>query len=212
MLADMSKNQNNITLYHDDLPDGCDLGPSIAIDTETMGLEVKRDRLCLVQISSGDEKAHLVKISHPQKPAPNLAKILNDPQIEKLFHFARFDLATLEKNIGAVKGALFCTKIASKLARTYTDRHGLSELVGEILSKQLSKAQQSSDWGAETLTPQQLQYAAGDVLYLHQIRNTLVEILIRENRMELASACFAFLPHRVALDLGGFSNTDIFAH
>ncbi|MGU9962293.1 MAG: ribonuclease D [Candidatus Puniceispirillales bacterium WSBS_2018_MAG_OTU23] len=208
----MSVSIDHIHLYHDDLPEGLDLGASIAIDTETMGLNPHRDRLCLVQISTGDRQAHLVKISHPQKPAPRLAAILGDENIEKIFHFARFDLAALRHGIGTVNGAVYCTKIASKLIRTYTDRHGLSELCCEILSIDLSKQQQSSDWGAKTLTPEQLKYAASDVLYLHQLKAELSSRLEREGRAELAQACFDFLPSRAEMDLIGFPNIDIFSH
>ena len=208
----MAKNADHIHLYHDDLPATLDLGDSIAIDTETMGLNPHRDRLCLVQISSGDGQAHLVKIGHPKKPAPRLAALLADDKVEKLFHFARFDLAALSHGIGDVNGPIYCTKIASKLCRTYTDRHGLSELVREILSVELSKQQQSSDWGAAELTPEQLKYAASDVLYLHGLKAALDDRLIRENRMDFAQSCFAFLKTRAAMDLTGFENTDIFSH
>ena len=208
----MSAVNDTIHLYHDDLPKDLDLGASIAIDTETMGLNPHRDRLCLVQISNGDGHAHLVKISHPQKPAPHLAALIADEKVEKLFHFARFDLAALENAIGPVGGSVFCTKIASKLIRTYTDRHGLSELCREILSVDLSKQQQSSDWGADTLKPEQLKYAASDVLYLHQLRDVLVERLNREGRMAEAEACFTFLKTRARMDLNGFENLDIFSH
>jgi len=201
-----------IIVHDHDLPDGLDLGNSVAIDTETMGLNHLRDRLCLVQISSGDNSAHLVRIHRDKKPAPNLARMLADPAIEKIFHFARFDLAALIHSIGPVHGPVFCTKIASKLIRTYTDRHGLSELVREILGIELSKQQQSSDWGAENLTPEQETYAASDVLYLHQIKASLLERLEREGRLSQASACFAFLPTRAEIDLSGFENMDIFSH
>lgn len=201
-----------IHLYQDDLPDDLDLGSSVAIDTETMGLNPHRDRLCLVQISSGDGEAHLVKMSHPKKPAPVLARLLADEKVEKLFHFARFDLVALSHGIGPVNGPVYCTKIASKLIRTYTDRHGLSELVREVLSKEISKQQQSSDWGAETLTPEQQAYAANDVLFLHAIREELDRRLEREGRMETARAAFSFLPIRAAMDLEGFGSVDIFAH
>lgn len=210
--ADPSNVGENIYLYHDDLPEGLDLGSVVAIDTETMGLNPHRDRLCLVQLSSGDGQAHLVKIAKAHKPAPRLAAMLADPKVEKLFHFARFDVSVLSHNIGAINGAIYCTKIASKLARTYTDRHGLAELVSETLQISLSKAQQSSDWGADTLTLEQMHYAAADVLYLHQIRTRLDKILEREGRMAEAKACFAFMPTRCALDLGGFDNMDIFSH
>ena len=202
----------SITFHHDDLPDGLDLGHQVAIDTETMGLKLTRDRLCVVQLSSGDGTAHLVQIKADKQPSPNLKSLLENPEITKLFHFGRFDLAVLRRDIGAVNGPVFCTKIASKLSRTYTDRHGLSELVRELLEREISKQQQSSDWGAETLTPAQQKYAAGDVLYLHQLAEKLEKMLIRLGRLELAEACFEFLKHRVALDLAGFEDTDIFHH
>ena len=208
----MAKTLDHIHLYHDDLPADLDLGHSIAIDTETMGLNPHRDRLCLVQISSGDGQAHLVKMSHPKKAAPRLAAILADETVEKLFHFARFDLAALSHGIGPVNGPVYCTKIASKLCRTYTDRHGLSELVREILSVELSKQQQSSDWGADELSPEQLKYAASDVLYLHGLKSALDERLQRENRMDFAQACFEFLRTRADMDLVGFEHIDIFSH
>jgi len=201
-----------IIVHDHDLPDGLDLGASIAIDTETMGLNHLRDRLCLVQLSSGDNSAHLVRIRKNKQPAPNLARMLADPAVEKIFHFARFDLAALMHGIGPVHGPIFCTKIASKLIRTYTDRHGLSELVREILGVEISKQQQSSDWGAGSLTPEQEIYAANDVLFLHQIKASLLGRLERENRLQEAAACFAFLPTRAALDLGGFETIDIFSH
>ena len=208
----MSKASDHIHLYQADLPEGLNLGSSVAIDTETMGLNPHRDRLCLVQISSGDGQAHLVKINHPQKASPRLAALLADDQVEKLFHYARFDLATLENSIGPVNGPVYCTKIASKLIRTYTDRHGLSELVREILSIDLSKQQQSSDWGAAELKVEQLKYAAADVLYLHQLQTELNKRLEREGRTDMAKACFQFLKIRSKMDLIGFEHTDIFSH
>jgi ribonuclease D len=208
----MANAVDTIHLYQDDLPEDIKLGNSIAIDTETMGLNPHRDRLCLVQISSGDGHAHLVKINKPKKPAPNLAALLADGGVEKLFHFARFDLATLAHGIGPVNGPVYCTKIASKLTRTYTDRHGLTDLVREILSIELSKQQQSSDWGAAELKPEQLDYAAADVLYLHQLQAKLNEHLKREGRVEMAAACFAFLKTRAQMDLDGFASLDIFSH
>ncbi len=201
-----------IHLHHDDLPDGLDLGPVVAIDTETMGLNPLRDRLCLVQLSAGDGEAHLVKIAQDAKPAPRLAALLANPEVETLYHFARFDVSVLSLNIGPVVGPIYCTKIASKLARTYTDRHGLADLVSESLGFSLSKAQQSSDWGHDSLTDEQMAYAASDVLYLHQLRERLDAMLEREGRMTEAKACFDFLPVRCALDLGGFERLDIFAH
>ena len=202
----------SIHLYKHDLPDGLDLGTSVAIDTETMGLNLRRDRLCLVQISSGDGQAHLVQIAAEMQPCPNLEALLADKGVEKLFHFARFDLAMLKHHIGSVNGAIFCTKIASKLCRTYTDRHSLSELCRELLGLEISKQQQSSDWGADELTQAQQKYAAGDVLYLHQLRDKLGAMLTRLDRMAMANACFAFLSTRTDLDMAGFETLDIFHH
>jgi len=202
----------SITLYQDDIPATLDLGHKVAIDTETMGLKLTRDRLCVVQLSSGDGNAHLVQIAANKAPSPNLAKLLNDEKISKLFHFGRFDLAVLMRDIGPVRGSIFCTKIASKLTRTYTDRHGLAELTRELLEIEISKQQQSSDWGADTLTEAQKKYAAGDVLYLHQIAEKLEMMLKRLDRMALAEASFDFLIHRVKLDLSGFEDVDIFHH
>ena len=212
MSQGMPSPKTPIHLYHDDLPADLDLGKVVAIDTETMGLNPHRDRLCLVQISSGDGSAHLVKIGHPMKPAPVLAALLADDGVEKLFHFARFDLASLSHSVGPVNGSVYCTKIASKLVRTYTDRHGLSELVRELVGREISKQQQSSDWGADELTPEQLNYAASDVLYLHEIRARLDERLVREGRMETARACFNFIGTRAMMDLEGFDGIDIFSH
>jgi ribonuclease D len=202
----------SIHLYKHDLPDGLDLGTSVAIDTETMGLNLGRDRLCLVQISSGDGQAHLVQIAAEIQPCPNLEALLADQRVEKLFHFARFDLAMLKHHIRPVNGAIFCTKIASKLCRTYTDRHSLSELCRELLGLEISKQQQSSDWGAEELTHAQQKYAAGDVLYLHKLRDKLGAMLTRLDRMAMANACFAFLSTRTDLDMAGFETLDIFHH
>ena len=201
-----------IHLHHDDLPADLDLGPAVAIDTETMGLNPHRDRLCLVQLSSGDGDAHLVKLSSPAQAAPRLAGLLADGTVTKLFHFARFDLAALSHSIGPVNGPIYCTKIASKLCRTYTDRHGLKDLCAELLGVEISKQQQSSDWGAETLSKAQQNYAASDVLYLHDLRAKLDVMLAREGRTETAEACFAFLPARAGMDLGGFADMDIFHH
>ena len=201
-----------VKIYKDDLPASIDLGKIVAIDTETMGLKTHRDRLCLVQLSSGDGNAHLVQIGNPAKPSPVLAKLLADPDATKLFHFARFDLAALMHYVGPVKGNIYCTKIASKLARTYTDRHGLKELCRELLQIDISKQQQSSDWGSETLTDAQLEYAASDVLYLHSLKSKLDLRLKREGRLDLAKSCFDFLPTRAMLDLAGWPETDIFAH
>lgn len=200
------------TLYKNDLPDGLDLGSVVAIDCETMGLQPHRDRLCLVQLSGGDGNAHLVQITQGQTEAPNLARLLGDPDILKLFHFGRFDIAVLLHRFGVLTTPVYCTKIASKLVRTYTDRHGLKNLLDEMLNVDISKLQQSSDWGADDLTQAQIDYAASDVLYLHKLREGLDLRLAREGRTALAKAAFEFLPHRAALDLAGWPDTDIFAH
>ena len=202
----------SIHLYQHDLPDNISFGPSVAIDTETMGLSLTRDRLCLVQLSCGDGTAHLVQIAADKKPCPNLISLLADENCEKIFHFGRFDLAMLTSHIGPISGPIYCTKIASKLSRTYTDRHGLADLCRELLSLEISKQQQSSDWGADTLSNAQQTYAAGDVLYLHQIKEKLDAMLTRLDRHELAKRCFDFLPHRVGLDLAGLEQLDIFHH
>ena len=199
-------------LYHDDLPDGLDLGKSVAIDTETLGLNLTRDRLCVVQLSSGDGNAHLVQMKADQAPCPNLKALILDPSVEKLFHFGRFDIAQLHKLASGFHGPVFCTKIASKLVRTYSDRHGLAELCRELLGVELSKQQQSSDWGRDELTQQQIDYAASDVLYLHRLKDELVMRLEREGRQDAARACFDYLPHRATLDLAGFEAMDIFHH
>lgn len=199
-------------LYQGDLPDGLDLGPIVAIDCETMGLNPHRDRLCVIQMSGGDGNAHIVQVAKGQTEAPNLCKMLEDQNVLKLFHFGRFDIAALYHAFGALTAPVYCTKIASKLVRTYTDRHGLKNLLQELLSVDISKQQQMSDWGAETLTNAQLDYAASDVLYLHQLRDKLNERLEREGRAELAASCFDFLPTRAVLDLEGWPETDIFAH
>jgi ribonuclease D len=199
-------------LYQGDLPDGLDLGPEVAIDSETMGLIAGRDRLCLVQISSGDGNAHLVQIGKDQTEAPNLCRMLTNPAQLKLFHFGRFDIAALLLRFGVLTAPVYCTKIASKLVRTYTDRHGLKYLLQEMLEVDISKHQQSSDWGAETLTQAQMDYAASDVLYLGRLRAALDIRLAREGRAGLAQACFEFLPHRAALDIAGWPEQDIFAH
>ena len=201
-----------IHLHHDDLPADVDLGTAVAIDTETMGLNPHRDRLCLVQLSAGDGDAHLVKLANPATAAPRLSSLLADRTVTKLFHFARFDLAALSHSVGQVNGPIYCTKIASKLCRTYTDRHGLKDLCAELLGVEISKQQQSSDWGADTLSKAQQNYAASDVLYLHDLRAKLDVMLAREGRTEMAQACFSFLPIRAAMDLGGFSEMDIFHH
>lgn len=199
-------------LYQNDLPDGLNLGPIVAIDCETMGLHPHRDRLCVVQLSGGDGNAHLVQVARGQTQAPNLCALLTDPNTLKLFHFGRFDIAAMENAFGAVTAPVYCTKIASRLIRTYTDRHGLAKLLQELLNIDISKQQQSSDWGSETLTDAQIDYAASDVLYLHQLRDELNKRLLREGRMEVAQACFDFLPMRAHLDLIGWPETDIFAH
>ena len=201
-----------IHLHHDDLPADVDLGTAVAIDTETMGLNPHRDRLCLVQLSAGDGDAHLVKLAKPAAAAPRLSSLLADRTVTKLFHFARFDLAALSHSVGPVNGPIYCTKIASKLCRTYTDRHGLKDLCAELLGVEISKQQQSSDWGADMLSNAQQNYAASDVLYLHDLRAKLDVMLAREGRTEMAQACFSFLPVRAAMDLGGFSEMDIFHH
>ncbi len=199
-------------LYQNDLPDGLDFGASVAIDCETMGLIPGRDRLCLVQLSGGDGDAHLVQIAKGQTSAPNLERLINDPAVLKLFHFGRFDIAALFNAFGALAQPVYCTKIASKLVRTYTDRHGLKNLLDELLGVDISKLQQMSDWGADTLTDAQLAYAASDVLYLHQLKEKLDKRLAREGRTDLAQAAFDFLPTRARLDLAGWPETDIFAH
>ena len=199
-------------LYQNDLPDGLDLGPVVAIDCETMGLNPHRDRLCVVQLSAGDGDAHIVQIAPGQARAPNLAALLEDRDVLKLFHFGRFDIAAMHNAFGALAAPVYCTKIASKLVRTYTDRHGLKYLLQELLGIDISKQQQTSDWGASELTDAQLAYAASDVLYLHRLREKLDERLAREGRAELAQSCFDFLPTRALLDLEGWPETDIFAH
>lgn len=199
-------------LYQNDLPDDLDLGNAVAIDCETMGLNPHRDRLCLVQLSSGDGNAHLVQISLGQTEAPNLSRLIKDDNVLKLFHFGRFDIAALYNTFGALAAPVYCTKIASKLIRTYTDRHGLKNLLQELLEIDISKLQQTSDWGASDLKPAQLDYAASDVLYLHKLRSRLDDMLERENRNDIAQACFDFLPTRARLDLTGWPETDIFSH
>ena len=202
---------NNITLHKGDLPADLDLGSIIAIDTEAMGLNPVRDALCVVQISSGYGSAHVVQLERTYN-CPNLKALLADPAILKIFHFARFDVAMMKKWMGITCTPVWCTKIASKLSRTYTDRHGLKDVTRELVGANMDKSQQSSDWGAEELTDQQLQYAASDVLHLHEIRKGLIAMLEREGRVELAQACFDFLPVRADLDLLGWDETDIFAH
>lgn len=199
-------------LYQNDLPDGLNLGPVVAIDCETMGLNPHRDRLCLIQMSGGDGDCHLVQVAPGQTEAPNLCKMLADPDVLKLFHFGRFDIAAMLNAFGTVTAPVYCTKIASKLVRTYTDRHGLKNLLQELLNVDISKYQQQSDWGAAELTKGQLDYAASDVLYLHQLRDELNARLAREGRTEMAQACFDFLPMRARLDLTGWPEQDIFSH
>ena len=201
-----------IKLHKGDLPAGLDLGPLVAIDSETLGLNPQRDRLCLVQLSSGDGVCHAVQFAPGDYAAPNLKRMLADPKSLKIFHFARFDVAMFRKYLGVVTAPIYCTKIASKLVRTYTDKHGLKDLVKELLSVDLSKEQQSSDWGAPTLSEKQLAYAANDVAYLHKLKDVLDVMLAREHRTALAQACFDFLPSRAELDLAGWEDVDIFAH
>jgi ribonuclease D len=199
-------------LYQNDLPDGLDLGPVVAIDCETMGLNPHRDRLCVIQMSGGDGNAHMIQVSKGQTEAPNLTAMLTNPDVLKLFHFGRFDIAAMQNAFGAVTAPVYCTKIASKMVRTYTDRHGLKNLLQELIGVDISKQQQSSDWGSQTLTNAQLDYAASDVLYLHKLRTELNARLVREGRMEMAQACFDFLPMRAQLDLEGWPEIDIFSH
>lgn len=202
-----------IHLYQNDLPDGLNLGSVVAIDTETMGLDPRRDRLCLVQLSSGDGNAHLVQIDRGQTAAPNLERLLTDPATLKLFHFGRFDVAALRQAFGVTTAPVWCTKIAAKLVRTFTDRHGLKYLLAELVGVDVSKQQQTSDWGAEILTDAQKEYAASDVLYLHRLKAELEARLIREDRLDLAQRCFDFLPTRAELDLMGWDDpNDIFHH
>jgi ribonuclease D len=202
----------SIGLHEGDLPEGLDLGPAVAIDTETMGLAIGRDRLCVVQLGRGDGNAEVVRIAAGQRAAPRLTALLGDPKVTKLFHYGRFDMGVLAHAFGVMPAPVYCTKIASKLARTYTDRHGLKDLVKELLGVDLSKQQQSSDWGAAALSEAQLAYAASDVLHLHALREKLDAILAREGRDGLARAAFGYLPDRVRLDLAGFEAMDIFAH
>lgn len=201
-----------VRLHKGDLPDLSRYGRQVAIDTETMGLQPARDRLCVIQLSPGDGTADIVQISPGEADAPNLKALLADPAVTKIFHFARFDMAALSNALGVMPGPVYCTKIASKLVRTYTDRHGLKELVRELLNVDLSKQQQSSDWGGEKLSDAQLEYAASDVLYLHDLKRHLDRMLEREGRTALAQSCFDFLKTRCALDLMGWEETDIFAH
>lgn len=201
-----------VTLHHGDLPADVAFGDSVAIDTETLGLKPHRDRLCLVQLSAGDGTVHLVKFSKDTYDAPNLKKLLADKNVTKIFHFGRFDIAIMEQYLGVTAAPVYCTKIASKLTRTFSNFHGLKNLCKDLLSVDLDKQQQTTDWGAGELTPEQMDYAASDVLYLHQLRDVLNGMLERENRAELAKACFEFLPTRAVLDLKGWEDTDIFSH
>ena len=202
----------SIHLHRDDLPEGVSFGASVAVDTETMGLNPERDRLCLVQLSAGDGEVHLVQLAQNDYAAPRLRALLGDGDVLKLFHFARFDVAMIRRYLETDCAPVYCTKIASKLVRTFTDRHGLKDLCRDLIGVEISKQQQSSDWGAETLSEAQMSYAADDVLHLHAIKAVLDEMLAREGRTALAQACFDFLPTRAALDLGGWPETDIFAH
>ena len=201
-----------IKLYKGDLPPGLDFGSSVAVDTETLGLVPRRDKLCLVQLSAGDGNAHLVQVDRTSYDAPNLKALLTDPKVTKIFHYARFDVAVIKYYLGIDTAPLYCTKIASKLTRTYTDRHGLKDLVKELLGVELNKQQQSSDWGAHMLSDSQKQYAAQDVLYLHELKSRLDQMLSREGREAVARACFDFIPTRAALDLSGWTEEDVFAH
>ncbi len=201
-----------IHLHDGDLPDSVDFGASVAVDSETMGLRLGRAPLCVVQLSAGDGDAHVVQMRRPGYDAPNLRRVLTDPGVLKIFHFGRFDIAMFALHLGVTTTPVYCTKIASKLARTYTDRHGLKDVTRELLGVELSKAQQSSDWGAAKLSQEQLAYAASDVLNLHGLKQRLDAMLVREGRMELAQACFDFLPWRARLDLAGWEDADVFAH
>jgi len=200
------------TLHRGDLPAGLSFGASVAIDTETLGLKPQRDRLCLVQLSAGDGNAHMVQFDGSDWSAPRLKALLTDPAVTKIFHYARFDVAVLEHYLGVITTPIYCTKIASKLVRTYTDRHGLKDLCGELLGIELSKQQQSSDWAAQQLSQQQLAYAASDVLHLHKLKASLDAMLVRQDRTAFAQACFDFLPVRARLDLAGFDDIDVFSH
>jgi ribonuclease D len=201
-----------VRLHRGDLPAGYDPGPAVAVDTETLGLNPHRDRLCVVQVSRGDGDADVVQLPRGGEPPRVLLDVLADPAVLKIFHYARFDVAAIERAFGVAPAPVYCTKVASRLARTYTDRHGLKDLCRDLLGVDISKGQQSSDWGAEALTPAQVDYAASDVLHLHALRARLDGLLAREGRAELAAACFAFLPTRARLDLAGWAETDIFAH
>lgn len=202
----------SISYYRGDLPAGLSFGNCVAIDSETMGLNLQRDRLCVIQLSAGDGNAHVVHFPESDYRAPNLRALLGDPRVTKLFHFARFDLAMIQRHFGIVCSPVYCTKLASKLVRTNTDRHGLKDLCRDLLGIEISKQQQTSDWGAATLSEEQIAYAASDVLHLHALRAKIDALLDRENRRPLAEACFSFLPIRAALDLAGWDEEDIFAH
>lgn len=202
----------SIKLYKGDLPAGTDFGSAVAVDTETLGLLPRRDKLCVVQLSSGDGNAHIVQLDRATYDAPRLKALLTNPDVVKIFHFARFDVAALKFYLGIDVAPLYCTKIASKLVRTYTDKHGLKDLIRELLGIEINKTQQSSDWGAHVLSDAQKQYAAQDVLYLHELKSRLDHMLEREGRAELARRCFDFVPVRAALDLGGWTEDDVFAH
>ncbi len=201
-----------VHLHKHDLPDGLDFGANVAVDTETQGLSLVRDKLCLVQLSAGDGDAHIVQVNRETFDAPNLKKLMENPDVTKIFHFARFDVAMMMRDLGVTIAPIFCTKIASGLVRTYTDRHGLKDLTKELINVDLSKQQQSSDWAADNLTEAQLNYAASDVLYLHQLKTILSARLMREDRWDMAQSCFGFLPTRAKLDLAGWSDVDIFSH
>lgn len=201
-----------VYLHEGDLPADLDLGPEVAVDSETMGLRFRRDPLCVVQLSAGDGDAHVVRLNRPAYDCPNLKRLMADEKVLKIFHFGRFDIAMFERHLGVETGPVWCTKIGSKIARTYTDRHGLKDVVKELVGVDLSKAQQSSDWGAAVLSPEQLAYAASDVLHLHGVKAKLETMIAREGRTALAQACFDFLPVRARLDLAGWEETDIFAH
>jgi ribonuclease D len=201
-----------VKLYRGDLPAGFDAGKSVAVDTETMGLNPRRDRLCVVQLSTGDGNAHVIQLEGKAPSAPNLKAVLAAPDILKIFHFARFDVAVLRQALGVETAPIYCTKIASRIARTYTDRHGLKDLLKDLLGIEANKQQQSSDWGTHVLSEAQKQYAAQDVIYLHELKARLDQMLEREERMHLAQACFRFVPARVSLDLGGWGEEDVFSH
>ena len=201
-----------IKLYKGDLPAGLDFGSSVAVDTETLGLVARRDKLCVVQLSAGDGNAHFVQMDRDSYDAPNLKALFANPDVTKIFHYARFDVAVIKQYLGVDTHPIYCTKIASKLTRTYTDRHGLKDLIKELLGIELNKQQQSSDWGAHVLSDAQKQYAAQDVIYLHEMKARLDQMLAREGRLGIAKACFDFIPTRAALDLAGWTEEDVFAH